>query len=114
MSDYINDGNATTMWNGISHNYLLKRCADATPDEAATMSTAASLMAAGECTHAEWNSARAALAAVEQRLCEVWEHEHGEPRRNKAGRIIGGEHPALRPDLYDEALRNVARNGGAA
>lgn len=96
MKNLINDGNPTSAWHGITHAGLLRRCVDATPGESAAMSTAASLMLAGDCTHAEWDAAERALHAVESRICAAWEREHGEPRRNRHGQIAGGVHPALR------------------
>lgn len=109
MTNIINNGQPTNRWNGISHTTLLARCEQATPEEAAAMSTAASLMLAGECSTFEWDAAMVALASVERRLCAEWEAQHGAPRCNRNGRILGGEHPALRPDLYAEALANLAR-----
>lgn len=96
----INNGNATNIWHGISHNHLIRRCAQAMADEAAAMSTAASLMMAGECTADEWHAAERALKAVEQRLREAWEAEHGQPRLNRHGQYHGGQHPALVLDKH--------------
>lgn len=105
----INNGNATTMWQGISHGYLLSRCNQATPNQASAMSAAASLMIAGECSESDWADARAALAEVEFRLCAEWEAENGAPLKNRFGMLLGGHHPALRPDLYEQALNNQKR-----
>ena len=91
----INNGNQTNVWHGITHDELLRRCAQATTDEAAAMSTAASLMLAGDCTEPDWLAAERALRAVEQRLCAAWEAERGAPRLNRHGQYHGGQHPAL-------------------
>lgn len=109
MSNLINNGQATTIWNGISHTYLITRCAQATPDEADAMSTAASLMVAGECSYEEFNAARTALASVEDRMCAEWEKINGKPVRNRNGQILGGSHPAITPNMYAEALANRTR-----
>lgn len=110
MKNLINNGSATSIWNGIPHDYLVRRCEQATAEEASAMSTAVALMVAGECSHEEWEAALRALHGVEQRLSADWEREHGEPVRNRHGQILGGVHPALRQDLYEEALRNRARH----
>ena len=105
----INNGEATTLWNGISSNLLLARCEQATAEEAEAMSFAASLMLAGECSYEDWAAATTALRAVESRLCAAWEADNGAPLTNRFGHIIGGQHPALSPSLYAEALANRAR-----
>lgn len=92
---YINGGRPTRVWHGITDAELLLRCAQATPDEAAAMSTAAALMVHGECTEEEWCAAMRALHAVETRLIAEWEARHGKPRLNRFGRPYGGQHPAL-------------------
>jgi len=107
----INNGNATLIWYGITHNELLARCAQANEQEASAMSHAAATMAAGECSEQEWLAAESALRTVERRLCAAWEAENGAPECNRFGRIIGGRHPALNASLYAEALANRARQG---
>ena len=105
----INNGNATTIWNGISHNHLLARCDQASECEASAMSAAAGLMLAGDCSQSEWDEAMAALYAVEARICAEWEEKNGAPLLNRYGQILGGAHPVLCPDRYAEALTNRAR-----
>jgi len=109
MSKFINNGEPTSIWRGIRSGYFVRLCAQATELEAQAMSYVASQMLAGEVTEEEFHAAERAMHAVERRLCAEWERDHGEPVLNRCGRIIGGEHPALRPDLYEEALRNRAR-----
>ena len=108
-TELINDGKPTTIWNGIPHGYLLRRCEDATEEEAMAMSAAAALMGHGECTFPDWQAALTALRAVETRLCEKWEAENGAPLKNRHGFPLGGQHPGLSPHLYAEALANKAR-----
>lgn len=69
MKNLINNGQPTQTWHGITAASLLRRCEQATPEEAAAMSTVASLMHAGEpISEAEWMAAESALHAVEKRL----------------------------------------------
>lgn len=91
---YINDGKPTALWNGLSADLFLRRCAQAEPDEAQAMSHVASLMHAGEpVTSEEFEAARRALLAVEKRLIKNYT---GEVKLNRNGQPIGGIHPALR------------------
>ena len=90
---YINNGNATTIWHGISASALLRRCEQGSSDEAEAMSLVASLMHAGEAiTESEWIAAEQAFNAVEKRLVENYT---GEVKLNRFGRPHGGVHPAL-------------------
>lgn len=89
---YINNGNATTIWHGITHNELLRRCAQATEEEACAMSFAAAMMVAGECSEQDWLAAEQAFNAVEKRLVANYA---GEVKLNRYGRPHGGVHPAL-------------------
>lgn len=99
MAKLINDGHPTNIWHGYSHNRLLHLCHHARElqmeDEADAMGYAAAGLVAGECTEAEWDAGEKAARAVEKRLCDAWEAEHGEPRRNRYGQYWGGRHPAL-------------------
>ena len=90
---YINNGNATTIWHGISASALLRRCEQGTEQEAEEMSLVASLMHACEAiTESEWIAAEQAFNAVENRLVEKYQ---GEVKLNRYGRPHGGVHPAL-------------------
>lgn len=89
----ICDGQPTAVWHGISWQLFLKRCAQATDEEARLMGHVSSLMAAGEVvTHDEFAQAEAALRAVEKRLIANYP---GEVKLNRRGLPHGGCHPAL-------------------
>lgn len=91
--NYINNGQATNIWHGISAASLLRRCDHGTTEEAEAMSLVASLMHAGEAiTESEWMAAENALNAVEKRLVANYT---GEVKLNRYGRPHGGTHPAL-------------------
>jgi hypothetical protein len=92
--EYINDGKSFFSWHGLTAAALLKRCAQATPEQAAAMSHAASLMHAGEpVTVEEWAAAERASNEIERRLiCSFV----GPVRQNRHGHPWGGSHPALR------------------
>lgn len=98
MGEFINNGQATTMWHGISSARFVRRCAQATEQEAQAMSYVASLMMAGEVTEEEFNAAETALNAVERRLIESYT---GEVKLNRHGQPFGGIHPAL--ELQNDA-----------
>lgn len=90
---YINDGRATTIWNGISAAKFMRRCAQADEDEAMAMGLVASLMHSGEpITEDEFHAARSALCAVEKHLIDKFS---GEIKYNRHGQPFGGTHPAL-------------------
>lgn len=90
---YINNGQATSIWNGITAAKFLRRCEQATTEEAQAMSLVASLMHASEpITEEEFHTARAALFAVERRLIDNYT---GEVKYNRHGQPFGGIHPAL-------------------
>ena len=90
---YINNGNSTMIWHGISASALLRRCEQGSSDEAEAMSLVASLMHAGEAiAETEWIAAEQAFNAVEKRLVENYT---GEVKLNRYGRPHGGVHPAL-------------------
>jgi hypothetical protein len=93
---YINDGQPTDRWHGISSATLLRRCADARrlnmPDAAHAMAYVASLMDAGEpITATEFCDSEHALAAVERTLMDEFT---GPVRLTRRGHIWAG-HPAL-------------------
>lgn len=89
----INDGTAVKIWHGITAAHLLRRCAQATAEEASAMSAVASLMHAGESiSEAEWSAAEGAMVAVEKRLIEGYNKE---VPLNRYGQPYGGTHPAL-------------------
>ena len=93
MSKYINNGQPTNIWNGITAEGFLRRCKQAHQTEAEAMSYVASLMNAGEAiTVEEFEAARKAFVAVEHRLIESY---IGEVKLNRHGQPMGGTHPAL-------------------
>lgn len=93
MENFINNGNPTMIWNGVTESLLRKRCEFATEQEAAAMSYVSALMMAEEAiSSAEWSAAYAALNAVESRLVNSFV---GPIRLNRFGRYFGGAHPAL-------------------
>lgn len=93
MSKFINNGQPTVIWNGITAEKFLRRCEQATAEEAHKMSHAASLMHAAEpITEEDFYAARAALVDVEKRLVEKFT---GEVKYNRYGQPFGGTHPAL-------------------
>lgn len=93
MKKFINNGQATTIWNGISAERLLRRCKQGTSEEARAMSFVAGLMHAAEpIEEEEFQAARAALVAVEKRLIAEFT---GEVKRNRYGQPFSGTHPAL-------------------
>ena len=90
---YINFGMPTTKWHGITAEQLLRRCAQASEEQAQAMSLLAGLMHAGErITTREFAAAAVALHEVERRLIESWT---GEVPVNRHGQAAGGQHPAL-------------------
>lgn len=92
-NQYINGGQPTTIWNGITAEKFLWRCQQAEQVEADVMSYVASLMHAMEpVTVEEFEAARNALINVEQRLIENYT---GEVKLNRHGQPFGGTHPAL-------------------
>lgn len=93
MNKHINNGQPTTIWNGITAEKFLRRCEQATAEEAQAMSYVASLMHAAEpVTEEAFYAARAALVAVERRLIDNFA---GEVKYNRHGQPLGGIHPAL-------------------
>lgn len=93
MSKYINNGQPTNTWHGITATSMLRRCEQANEQEAEAMSIVASLMHAGEqITESEWIAAETAINAVEKRLVQNFT---GEVKLNRYGQPHGGTHPAL-------------------
>jgi len=93
MSKYINNGQPTNTWHGITAASLLRRCEQADEQESEAMSLVASLMHAGEqITESEWSDAETALNSVEKRLVKNFT---GEVKLNRYGQPHGGTHPAL-------------------
>lgn len=71
----------------------MRRCAQATDEEARVMGFVAGLMHGQEpITEDDFYAARAALCAVERRLIENYT---GEVKYNRHGQPFGGTHPAL-------------------
>ena len=85
--ELIADGHATIMFDGVHHDLLLERCADATEDEARNMSHAAGLMTTGECTFREWKDAMRSLQNVENRKHAAWERNNGKPQAKTTGEL---------------------------
>lgn len=93
-SNYINGGEPTLVWYGITPTQLLRRCDHATDDEANAMSFVAAMMHACEpISHDDFEKAQRSLRAVEKRLVAEFV---GPVRVNRFGRPWGGAHPALR------------------
>lgn len=89
----INGGAPTDVWHGLNAAHLLRRCQQATSEEAAAMGYVASLLHAGEpISEAEWAVAERACYAVEARLVATWT---APVRLNRHGQPWGGTHPAL-------------------
>lgn len=94
MTEYINEGRPVSVYHGITAASLLRRCAQAAPEEAQAMAHAAALMHAAEpITEAEWMAAENAVNAVEARLIAAWSSPL---KLNRHGQPWGGCHPALR------------------
>lgn len=116
MSEYINEGTPTTIWNGLTMGYFLHMCGSkfATEEQKNDMSYVASMMAAAEPIElTKFNLAAKAIFEIEVSLCNEWEELHGEPLTNRFGKYLGGQHPAIRPDLYEEALKNISNKSNA-
>lgn len=110
MKNLINNGQPTQAWHGITAAALLRRCEQAAPEEAAAMSTVASLMHAGEpISEAEWMAAEGAMHAVEKRLVENYT---GEVKLNRYGQPHGGVHPALLQKPATRRFATIELNSG--
>ena len=110
MKNLINNGQPVQMWHGISAAALLRRCEQALPEEAAAMSTVASLMHAGEpISESEWMAAESAMHAVEKRLIENYT---GEVKLNRYGQPHGGVHPALLQKPAGRRFATIEINSG--